>query len=237
MSPDVNNPAFRALTFDELAEAYREQMEALLQGGVDILLMETVFDTLNAKAALFAAEEAMAATGIRVPLMLSVTVSDVGGRTLSGQALDAFLASVQHADIFSVGLNCSFGARQLKPSLSNWPPARPTTSVRIPMPDCLIVWGKYSQTADMAKKSKNTLMRGLYQFGRRVFKPHMLARRLSCNPGSPGWSAGGSSRTTFVNVGERCNVAGSRKFLRLGLTKKNYDEASFHRPQQVEDGA
>ena len=101
MSPDVNNPAMRALTYDELADAYREQMEALLEGGVDALLIETIFDTLNAKAAIFAAEKAMEATGIQVPVMLSVTVSDTGGRTLSGQTLEAFLASVQHANIFS----------------------------------------------------------------------------------------------------------------------------------------
>ena len=114
ISPDVNNPALRNLTFDELAAAYTEQMTALLHAGVDTLLIETIFDTLNAKAAIYAAEEAMSQTGLRVPLMLSVTVSDVAGRTLSGQTLEAFLASVQHADIFSVGLNCSFGARQLK---------------------------------------------------------------------------------------------------------------------------
>ena len=117
MSPDVNNPAFRALSYDELADAYREQIEALLEGGVDALLIETIFDTLNAKAAIFAAGQAMETVGVHVPLMLSVTVSDIGGRTLSGQTLDAFLASVQHADIFSIGLNCSFGARQLKPFL------------------------------------------------------------------------------------------------------------------------
>ena len=117
MSPDVNNPALRALTYDELAAAYQEQMEALLEGGVDALLIETIFDSLNAKAAIYAAETAMKKTGREVPLMLSVTVSDIAGRTLSGQTLDAFLASVQHAPIFSIGLNCSFGAKQLKPFL------------------------------------------------------------------------------------------------------------------------
>ncbi len=118
MSPDVNNPAYRALSYDELAAAYQQQMEAMLEGGVDAILIETIFDTLNAKTAIFAAaEQAMKVTGVEVPVMLSVTVSDVGGRTLSGQTLDAFLASVQHANIFSVGLNCSFGARQLKPFL------------------------------------------------------------------------------------------------------------------------
>ena len=117
MSPDVNNPAFRAITFDELALAYQEQMEALLEGGVDAILIETIFDSLNAKAAIYAAMEAMEKMGRELPLMLSVTVSDTGGRTLSGQTLDAFLASVQHAPIFSIGLNCSFGAKQLKPFL------------------------------------------------------------------------------------------------------------------------
>lgn len=115
LSPDVNNPALRNLTFDELASAYEEQMVALLEGGVDMFLIETIFDTLNAKAALFAAENAMRTMQRRVPIMLSVTLSDKAGRTLSGQTLEAFLASVRHADIFSVGLNCSFGARDMKP--------------------------------------------------------------------------------------------------------------------------
>jgi 5-methyltetrahydrofolate--homocysteine methyltransferase len=117
LSPDVNNPAFRNITYDELVVAYQQQIEALLEGGVGAVLIETIFDSLNAKAAIFAAGEAMKVTNIRVPLMLSITISDIGGRTLSGQTLDAFLASVQHAGIFSVGLNCSFGATQLKPFL------------------------------------------------------------------------------------------------------------------------
>ena len=96
MSPDVNNPAFRALSYDELATAYQEQMEALIDGGVDAILIETIFDTLNAKAAIFAAETAMEVKGVQLPIMLSVTVADISGRTLSGQTLDAFLASVQH---------------------------------------------------------------------------------------------------------------------------------------------
>ena len=140
MSPDVNNPAYRALTFDGLAGAYLEQMTALLEGGVDTILIETIFDTLNAKAAICAAEQAMERCGRKVPLMLSVTVSDTGGRTLSGQTLDAFLASVQHADIFSIGLNCSFGARQLKPFLEQLAAARLIISVHIPMPGFPIRW-------------------------------------------------------------------------------------------------
>ena len=117
MSPDVNDPARRDITFDQLAAAYQEQMEAMIEAGVDALLIETVFDTLNAKAALYAAEDAMKQAGRRVKIMVSMTVSDKAGRTLSGQTIEAFLASIAHADIFSVGLNCSFGAKELKPFL------------------------------------------------------------------------------------------------------------------------
>ena len=160
MSPDVNNPAFRAITFDELALAYQEQMEALLEGGVDALLIETIFDSLNAKAAIYAATEAMEKVGREVPLMLSVTVSDSGGRTLSGQTLDAFLASVQHAPIFSIGLNCSFGAKQLKPFLQQLAARAPYYISAYPnagLPNSL---GEYDQTPeDMAARSRNTSMR------------------------------------------------------------------------------
>lgn len=117
MSPDVNDPAFRAVTFDDLVDAYKEQILALIEGGVDALLIETIFDTLNAKAAVFAAEEAMSELGKRVEIMLSATVADSSGRTLSGQTILAFLASIGHANLLSVGLNCSFGAKDLKPYL------------------------------------------------------------------------------------------------------------------------
>ena len=142
----MNNPAFRALSYDELADAYREQMEALLEGGVDALLVETIFDTLNAKAAIFAVGQAMETVGVHVPLMLSVTVSDVGGRTLSGQTLEAFLASVQHADIFSVGLNCSFGARQLKPFLEQLAARAPYYISAYPNAGLPNSPGRYDQT-------------------------------------------------------------------------------------------
>ena len=117
MSPDVNDPAFRAVSFDDLVSAYKEQILALIEGGVDALLIETIFDTLNAKAAIFAAEEAMTELGKRVEIMLSATVADTSGRTLSGQTIRAFLASIGHANLLSVGLNCSFGAKDLKPYL------------------------------------------------------------------------------------------------------------------------
>ena len=118
MSPDVENPAYRALTFDQLCEAYEEQMMVLSEEKVDLFLFETIFDTLNTKAALMAARHVKQRTGRRTPIMLSVTIADASGRTLSGQTLDAFLASVQHdEDILSVGLNCSFGAEDMRPYL------------------------------------------------------------------------------------------------------------------------
>lgn len=254
MSPDVNNPAFRALTFDELADAYREQMEALLEGGVDAILIETIFDTLNAKAAILAAETSMQKLGRKVPLMLSVTVSDVAGRTLSGQTLDAFLASVQHADIFSIGLNCSFGAKQLKPFLEQLARRAPYYISAYPnagLPNSL---GQYDQTPEeMAAEIKEYIDEGLvniiggccgtteayiakYQELIKDAKPHVPAPEPKYL-----WLSGlelleVTPEINFVNVGERCNVAGSRKFLRL-INEKKYDEALSIARKQVEDGA
>ena len=253
MSPDVNNPAFRALSYDELATSYQQQMEAMLEGGVDAILIETIFDTLNAKAAIFAAGQAMKVTGIEVPVMLSVTVSDIGGRTLSGQTLEAFLASVQHANIFSVGLNCSFGARQLKPFLEQLASRAPYYISAYPnagLPNSL---GKYDQTpADMAHEVKEYIQEGLvniiggccgttdayiaeYQTLIAGAKPHVPAPKPDCM-----WLSGlelleVKPEINFVNIGERCNVAGSRKFLRL-VNEKKYDEALSIARQQVEDG-
>lgn len=254
MSPDVNNPAFRALTFDELADAYREQMEALLGGGVDAILIETIFDTLNAKAAILAAETSMQKLRRKVPLMLSVTVSDVAGHTLSGQTLDAFLASVQHADIFSIGLNCSFGAKQLKPFLEQLARRAPYYISAYPnagLPNSL---GQYDQTPEeMAAEIKEYIDEGLvniiggccgtteayiakYQELIKDAKPHVPAPEPKYL-----WLSGlelleVTPEINFVNVGERCNVAGSRKFLRL-INEKKYDEALSIARKQVEDGA
>ena len=254
MSPDVNNPAFRAITFDELTDAYQEQMEALLEGGVDAILIETIFDSLNAKAAVYAAMEAMKIIGREVPLMLSITVADTGGRTLSGQTLDAFLASVQHAPIFSIGLNCSFGAKQLKPFLKQLASRAPYYISAYPnagLPNSL---GEYDQTPeDMAGEVKEYIDEGLVNIvggccgtteayiAKYVplvegAKPH-----VPC-PASENFCISGlelleqSEEVKFINVGERCNVAGSRKFLRL-VNEKNYEEALGIARKQVEDGA
>lgn len=254
ISPDVNNPAFRSLTFDELVEAYREQIEALLEGGVDALLIETIFDTLNAKAAIYAAEDAMEVTERKVPLMLSATISDIAGRILSGQTLDAFLASVMHADIFSVGLNCSFGARQLQPFLEHLAEKAPYYISVYPnagLPNSL---GQYDETPDhMALEVKKYLDDGIvniiggccgttekyiekYVPLVRNAKPHIPAKKPDTL-----WLSGlelleQNPEINFINVGERCNVSGSRKFLRL-ISEKNYDEALSIARKQVEDGA
>ena len=254
ISPDVNNPAFRAVTFDEMVKAYFEQMVALIQGGVDALLIETIFDTLNAKAAIYAAEDAMKAVGRRVPLMLSVTVSDRGGRTLSGQTLEAFLASVQHADIFSVGLNCSFGARQLKPFLRQLAAKAPYYISAYPNAGLPNSMGQYDQSPDdMAAEVAEYIHEGLVnivggccgtteayiaRFPALVdgAKPHVVPA-----PADTLWLSGlelleVKPQNNFINVGERCNVAGSRKFLRL-ISEKKYDEALSIARRQVEDGA
>src|SRR5690606_24628306 len=118
LSPDVNDPAFRAVTFDEVRDSYAEQVRGLIEGGADILLLETIFDTLNAKAALIAIEQVQQELGRTLPLMLSVTIIDKSGRTLSGQTVEAFWLSVQHAKPLSVGINCSLGAREMRPFLA-----------------------------------------------------------------------------------------------------------------------
>ena len=254
MSPDVNNPAFRALTFDELKQSYSEQMEALLCGGVDAILIETIFDTLNAKAAIMAARECMEKAGRKVPIMLSATVADVSGRTLSGQTLEAFLASVMADDIFSVGLNCSFGARQLKPYLEVLAQRAPCYISAYPnagLPNSL---GQYDQTPEeMAEEVGEYIAEGLvniiggccgtteeyiakYQDIIRGKQPHVPA-----SPSEYLWLSGLellelTPEMKFVNVGERCNVAGSRKFLRL-INEKKYEEALGIARKQVEDGA
>ena len=254
MSPDVNNPAYRVLTFDDLAAAYQEQMEVLLESGVDALLIETIFDTLNAKAAIYAARQSMEQTGRTVPVMLSVTLSDAGGRTLSGQTLDAFLASVQHAPLFSVGLNCSFGARQLKPYLEQLAAHAPYYISAYPNAGLPNELGKYDQTpAQMASEVKEYIREGLVNIiggccgttdAYIAEYPALVEGALPHVPVSRPeslWLSGldlleVKPENNFINIGERCNVAGSRKFLRL-VKEKKYEEALSIARRQVEDGA
>jgi len=256
MSPDVENPAFRAITFDTLADAYTEQMEALLEGGVDALLIETIFDTLNAKAAIYAAREAMRRQGREVPLMLSVTVADVSGRTLSGQTLKAFVASVSHADIFSIGLNCSFGADQLKPFLRELATCAPYYISAYPNAGLPNEMGQYDQTPDeMASLVKEYIDEGLVNIiggccgttDEHIARFARMADDETSKPHTPVQKSGHlllsglepleiTAESNFTNIGERCNVAGSRKFLRL-INEKKYDKALAIARKQVEDGA
>ncbi len=254
MSPRVEDPMFRAATFDDFKVAYKEQMLALVEGGVDLLLIETIFDTLNAKAAIFAAEEVAAQTGIRTPLILSVTLSDKAGRTLSGQTLGAFVASVSHAKPLAIGLNCSLGAAELKPyvkELGNIAPFFISTYPNAGLPNQL---GEYDETPEkMAAQMKAFIDEGLVnivggccgttpahiaEYVRMV--EHAVPHRKS-DPPAYLQLAGlelleVSPQINFLNIGERCNVAGSRRFLRL-IQEKKYEEALVIARKQVEDGA
>lgn len=162
ISPDVNNPGYRAITFDQLKEAYRQQAKALLEGGADLLLVETVFDTLNAKAALFAIQELFDQLGRQVPIMVSGTITDASGRTLSGQTTEAFLVSVSHVPLFSIGLNCALGASQLRPYLQVLNEQAPFYVSAYPNAGLPNEFGHYDQTPEeMAAQVEEYLKEGL----------------------------------------------------------------------------
>lgn len=253
MSPDVSDPAARDVAYDDLFAAYAEQAGALIEGGVDGVLIETIFDTLNAKAAIDAVQSEMRQRGVALPIMLSVTVSDLAGRTLSGQTLDAFLASISPYDIFSVGLNCSFGPSQMRPFLEDLARKSPYYISAYPNAGLPNSMGQYDETAETMAPQIQQLIDGRLvnivggccgtddSFIRRYAElaqgkvpycphdrsPYMQLSGLEPLAVRPGM---------FVNVGERCNVAGSRKFLRL-IKEKNYEEALSIARKQVADGA
>ena len=256
---DINRPDWRAVDFDELVESYGEQIQVLLEGGVDVLLIETIFDTLNAKAALYATEQQQQRLGIRVPVMLSVTIADRAGRMLSGQSVTAFLASVKYAHPFSVGLNCSFGPSELEPYLRELA-AQASCYVSVypnaGLPNAL---GEYDVSpSEMANLMKRFVDDGLVNIiggccgttdehiaelavlvktdrGQYVH-PRKPAEPMSCLQLS-GWDAlEVRPGMPLVKIGERCNVAGSRKFLRL-ISTGQYEEALAIARRQVEDGA
>ncbi len=242
MSPDVSNPAVRELTYDELLGAYMQQVDALIEGGVDALLIETIFDSLNAKCCIDAATRVMQQRGTTLPIMLSVTISDLAGRTLSGQTLEAFLASVSTYPIFSIGLNCSFGATQMKPYLRELARKAPYYISCYPNAGLPNALGLYDETAEtMAPKMAELVDEGLVNIiggccgttdaFTRLYQPGLELLEVGNHH-----SSSLISHSSFTNVGERCNVAGSRKFLRL-IKEKNYDEAIAIARKQVEDGA
>ncbi len=254
ISPDVENPAYRNITFDELVEAYTEQVEIMLAEGVDAILIETIFDTLNAKAAIYAAETTMERVGCKVPIMLSLTIADAAGRTLSGQTVEAFVASLVRGNILSVGLNCSFGASQMKPFIKRLAEIAPCYISAYPNAGLPNALGGYDQSpAEMARQIKEYVDEGIVNIiggccgttDEYIAQyPAIVEGRMPHKPvdaPSDLWLSGlerlvVKPEMNFMNIGERCNVAGSRKFLRL-VNEKNYTEALSIARRQVEDGA
>ncbi len=261
MSPDVSNPAAREITYDVLFQDIAEQTEALIEGGVDAILIETIFDTLNCKAMIDAALTVMERMNKQLPIMLSLTVSDLAGRTLSGQTTDAFLASISSYPIFSVGMNCAFGAPQMKPFIKHIGDVAPYYISAYPNAGLPNEMGQYDETAEsMAPQIAEFIDEGLVNIigGCCGTSPEFIARYAQLAEGKVPhrvaekpqymWLSGLDllqvddtvhapiDPSRFVNVGERCNVAGSRKFLRL-INEKSYEEALDIARKQVADGA
>ena len=260
ISPDVEDPTARNVDFDELVTAYYEQIVALMDGGCDILMVETIFDTLNAKAAVYAVGEYLEDTGIDVPLFISGTLVDQSGRTLSGQTGEAFYASIRHAKPMCVGLNCALGAQQMAPfleRLSKCAECFVHVYSNAGLPNAM---GGYDDTpADMARDNLSFCEKGLVNMIGGCCgstPPHIKAIREKTSKMTPRplpaqglpkmWLSGledlvvddvhNAIGLPFLNVGERCNIAGSRKFKRL-IVEGKYAEAMDIAKQQVEDGA
>ncbi|ACD91091.1 methionine synthase [Chlorobium limicola DSM 245] len=255
LSPDVNNPGYRAVTFREVVDNYIVQLEGLMEGGVDLLLIETVFDTLNCKAALFAVEEYFNAIGRRVPVMVSGTVVDASGRTLSGQTTEAFWISIAHMpDLISVGLNCALGSKQMRPfieALSGIAESYVSVYPNAGLPN---EFGEYddspaymaAQIAGFAESGFVNIVGGCCGTTPQHIKAiadavSSLKPRRKPEPKHELQLSGleplmVNQTTGFINVGERTNVTGSRKFARL-IKEGNYDEALSIARQQVESGA
>ena len=254
ISPDVNDPAFRNVTFDELVDNYTEATYALIEGGADIILIETVFDTLNAKAAIFAVTGVFETIGFELPIMISGTITDASGRTLSGQTAEAFYNSIRHAKPISIGFNCALGADALKPHIKTLSDVCETFVSAHPNAGLPNEFGEYDETpeqtatmvADYAKSSLVNIVGGCCgttpkhiakivemtsPFAPRQLPDYKPACRLS------GLEAFNITRDSlFVNVGERTNVTGSKKFLRL-IKNEEYTEALDVARDQVEGGA
>jgi 5-methyltetrahydrofolate--homocysteine methyltransferase len=254
MSPDVNDAGFRAITFAEMKDSYREQVEGLIDGGVDLLLVETIFDTLNAKAAMMAIEEALESRNGNIDVMISGTITDASGRTLSGQTVEAFLNSLSHINLLTIGLNCSLGAKEMRPYLEELSRKAPFYISAHPNAGLPNQFGEYDETPEgmglqvqsfFENRMVNIIggccgttpdhIRELARIAAKA-KPHKLshpdiATRLS---GLEPLTVAKSSN--FVNIGERCNVAGSLKFARL-IREEKYEEALAIAREMVEGGA
>jgi 5-methyltetrahydrofolate--homocysteine methyltransferase len=254
LSPDVNDPGYRAITFDELVTAYAEQTKGLLDGGADLILIETIFDTLNAKAALFAVQTVFEERKVKLPIMVSGTITDASGRTLSGQTVEAFLNSVSHVPLLSIGLNCALGAKEMRPYLEELANKAPFFVSAYPNAGLPNQFGEYDETPEMmshqvcdflesgfinivggccgttpdhikhiAEHARHTAPRK-----RPEIEPFLRLSGLEAVTLRP--------ESNFMNVGERTNVTGSKKFLRL-IKEEKFDEALSVAREQVEGGA
>jgi 5-methyltetrahydrofolate--homocysteine methyltransferase len=254
LSPDVNNPGYRAATFDEIAQAYSEQINGLIDGGVDLLLVETIFDTLNAKAALFAIQTIFEERGIELPVMVSGTITDASGRTLSGQTVEAFLNSVSHINLLSIGLNCALGAKDMRPYLEELSAKAPFLISAYPNAGLPNQFGEYDETPEMMCHQIDDFLengfvnivggccgttpdhiRHIAEHARKnkprnipTIEPHLRLSGLEALTYRPD--------SNFMNIGERTNVTGSKKFAKLIIEGK-YDEALSVAREQVEGGA
>lgn len=254
LSPDVNDPGFRAVTFDQIKDSYLDQVRGLIDGGVDILLVETVFDTLNCKAALFAINEYFDKTGKKLPVMVSGTITDLSGRTLSGQTVEAFWNSISHAGLMSVGLNCSLGAKEMRPYIEELSEKANVYLSAYPNAGLPNEFGEYDElpkeTAelllDFAKsgflnlvggccgttpdhiRQITTLLKDIPPRKIPEIHPYLRLSGLEALNVTP--------QTNFVNIGERTNITGSAKFAKL-IREENYEEALSVALQQVESGA
>ncbi len=256
LSPDVNNPAMRTVTYDQVCEAYAEQIRGLIEGGVDTLLVETIFDTLNSKAALFAIEKVFAEKDVRLPVMLSVTVVDKSGRNLSGQTVEAFWASVAHSRPMSVGMNCALGAQEMRPHMAALSAAADTLISSYPNAGLPNAFGEYDETPEQTggflrefAQSKlvnfvggccgttpahiQSIADSVREVEPRPVPPHPDDGATRLSGLEPYEIRGG---TTFTMVGERTNVTGSRRFARL-IKERNLTEAVAVAAQQVRNGA
>jgi 5-methyltetrahydrofolate--homocysteine methyltransferase len=254
MSSDVNDPGARAISFDQLAEAYFEQVRGLIDGGVDILMVETIFDVLNCKAALFAIDSVFAEKGRKIPVMVSGTITDASGRTLTGQTLEAFLVSVSHFPLFSVGLNCALGAEQLRPFVEELSLKSGFLVSVHPNAGLPNQFGEYDQSASfMALVAEDFMKEGWVniiggccgttpQHIRKIaeasvhYKPRVIPEIKKYTRLSGLEVLTITPETNFVNIGERTNVSGSIKFARL-IREEKYDEALAVARNQVEGGA
>ncbi len=254
LSPDVNDPGFRAVNWDQVVEAYTEQVKGLIDGGVDLLLIETIFDTLNAKAALFAIQNYCEKINRKIPVMVSGTITDASGRILSGQTAEAFLNSVSHVDLLSVGLNCALGAKEMRPYLEEISEKSPFYVSAYPNAGLPNQFGEYDQDAhEMGHQIEDFLKAGFLNIvggccgttpahikriaelakqakPRKKPQPDTLMHLSGLEPVTL------RPESNFMNVGERTNVTGSKKFLRL-IKEGNYEAALSIAKDQVDGGA